>query len=125
MTDVNVLMVYAMCNLCDVTRTGGDNNVVKDFGGIMKVQGKGETGEMTALLSPTSEKPPEHPRDGSVVMEWAHQDRNIRTNIPLVWLGTNAILIIAFTTSAFFPWINNEVGSTRGSEAYLAFFYLL
>lgn len=121
--DINVLMVYAMCNLRDVTwDTGGDDNVARDLGGTVNVQDRGESGETTALL-PTSEKPVEHPRDAAV--NRANQDREARTNVLLVWFGTNMVLIIVFTTSAFFPWTNNNAGSTEGNEAYLAFFYPL
>lgn len=104
-------MVYAMCNLHNDT---GDNDAIRGLGG----EGKSE--EATPLL-PTSDEPSEHPRDA--VVKRVDQNRNIRTNVLLVWLGTNMILIVAFTTSALFPWIN-EVKST-GSEPYLAFLYPL
>jgi chitin synthase len=113
--DVNVLMVYAMCNLHDDNwGTGGENDVSKDLDGVTKAHDKGESGETTGFL-PASEGKLESPRDG----------RNIRTNVLLVWLGTNMAMITVFTTSAFFPWINNSDESTRGNGAYLAFFYPL
>lgn len=122
-TDVNVLMEYAMCNLCDdASGAGGENDTPKQLGGATKVQDKGENEETTAFL-PTSEKPSGNPRDAAA--KQYDKDLTMGTNILLAWLGTNVVLITVFTTSAFFPWISNDAGSARGNEAYLAFFFPL
>ena len=116
-------MVYAMCNLHDHVRgPDGENYLPKQPGGATKAQGEGENEETMAFLT-TSEKPSENLRD--VTAKQVDRDWNIGTNFLLVWLGTNMVLITVFTTSAFFPWINDEVGSTRGNGAYLAFFFPL
>ena len=113
-TDINVVMVYAICNLHYITwNTGGDNDVVKDLG------------DETATLLPASasEKPPERPEDAAVGR--VDQDRNTSAKVVLAWLGTNTILIVVFTTSAFFPWTNSKTGSTGGTEPYVVFLYPL
>jgi chitin synthase len=124
--DVNVLMVYAMCNPHGMTRVykSGDG-AAEGLVGATKMQDEHQNGGKTtsaSLLLPAPEKPPEDPQDTTTT----HADRGriTRTNVLLVWFGMNIALVIVFTSSAFFPWISN-VGGTRGSEPYLAFFYPL
>ena len=52
--DVNILMMYAMCNLHDVSwGTKGDNGAAKDLGGAKKVTGK-DGSDMFEVELPTA-----------------------------------------------------------------------
>jgi hypothetical protein len=52
--DVNILMMYAMCNLHDVSwGTKGDNGAAKDLGGAKKVTGK-DGSDMYEVELPTA-----------------------------------------------------------------------
>jgi chitin synthase len=98
-------MMYAMCNLHDVTwGTKGDNGAVKDLGGAKKV--KGDDGkEFMEVEIPTAredvdqlwaasraalkQKPPEEKQRRDAATKQTDQDRNSRTNVVLVWVGSN------------------------------------
>ena len=102
---VNILMMYAMCNLHDVTwGTKGDNNSAKDLGGAKKV--KGDDGkEFMEVEIPTAREDVEHLWSASraalrmpapeekqhrdAATKQADRDRNSRTNVVLAWVGTN------------------------------------
>lgn len=102
---VNILMMYAMCNLHDVTwGTKGDNGAAKDLGGAKKV--KGDDGkEFMEVELPTARedvdqlwaaarsslkiKPPEEKEKRDAATKQADHDRNSRTNVVLAWVGSN------------------------------------
>lgn len=102
---VNILMMYAMCNLHDVTwGTKGDNGAAKDLGGAKKV--KNEDGkEMLEVELPTARedvdhlwvaarnslkiKPPPEKETRDAATKQADHDRNSRTNVVLAWVGSN------------------------------------
>ncbi|KAG2022801.1 chitin synthase [Coprinopsis cinerea AmutBmut pab1-1] len=137
---VNILMMYAMCNLHDVTwGTKGDNGAAKDLGGAKKV--KGEDGkEMMEVAVPTARedvdqlwaasraalkvKPPEQKESRDAATKQADHDRNSRTNVVLAWVGSNMVLIIVFTSQAFLDWVNQNT-SLGGSafNPYLQFLF--
>ncbi|KAF9486513.1 chitin synthase 2 [Pholiota conissans] len=137
---VNILMMYAMCNLHDVTwGTKGDNGAAKDLGGAKKV--KGESGEevmevelptaredvdqlWSASKAALRNKPPEEKEHRDAATKQADHDRNSRTNVVLAWVGTNMILIVVFTSTAFTDWVAEHV--TKGNTAfnpYLTFLF--
>ncbi|KAH9949390.1 chitin synthase [Amylocystis lapponica] len=141
---VNILMMYAMCNLHDVTwGTKGDNGAAKDLGGAKKV--KGDNGqEMMEVELPTaredvdqlwsaaagalSVKPPEEKEHRDAATKQADHDRNSRTNVVLVWVGTNMVMILVFTSNLFTNWVEQHFTSETGStfNPYLSFlFYCL
>ncbi|TFK87587.1 glycosyltransferase family 2 protein [Polyporus arcularius HHB13444] len=141
---VNILMMYAMCNLHDVTwGTKGDNGSSKDLGGAKKV--KGEDGkELMEVELPTARedvdqvwaasrtalsfKPAEEKEHRDAATKQADHDRNSRTNVVLAWVGTNIIMILVFTSTAFTKWVNDHVTSTKDANfnPYLTFlFYCL
>ncbi|KAI0800657.1 chitin synthase 2 [Fomes fomentarius] len=141
---VNILMMYAMCNLHDVTwGTKGDNGSTKDLGGAKKV--KGEDGkEMMEVELPAarddvdqvwaasrtalSYKPPEEKEHRDAATKQADHDRNSRTNVVLAWVGTNITMILVFTSTAFTEWVRDHVQSTNDAtfNPYLTFlFYAL
>ena len=106
---VNILMMYAMCNLHDVTwGTKGDNGAVKDLGGAKKV--KGDDGkEFMEVEIPTARedvdqlwaasraalkhKPAEEKEHRDSATKQADHDRNSRTNVVLAWVGSNMYVV--------------------------------
>jgi chitin synthase len=109
---VNILMMYAMCNLHDVTwGTKGDNGAAKDLGGAKKV--KGDDGkEFMEVEIPTARedvdqlwsaskaslrnKPPPEKEHRDAATKQADHDRNSRTNVVLAWVGSNMYICSAF-----------------------------
>ncbi|OJA08104.1 chitin synthase 2 [Rhizopogon vesiculosus] len=138
---VNILMMYAMCNLHDVTwGTKGDNGAAKDLGGAKKV--KGENGkDMMEIEIPTARedvdrmwaasrsslkiKPPEEKEHRDAATKQADHDRNSRTNVVLAWVGTNMLMILVFTSQAFLNWVDTHFVTSQGSSfnPYLTFLF--
>ncbi|KAL4252465.1 Chitin synthase [Abortiporus biennis] len=138
---VNILMMYAMCNLHDVTwGTKGDNGSAKDLGGAKKVKdsnGK-EVLEVelpnaredadqiwTASRQALAVKPPEQKEHRDAATKQADHDRNSRTNVVLAWVGTNMIMILVFTSQAFNDWVNDHIEKTDDDSfnPYLTFLF--
>ncbi|TFK77536.1 chitin synthase [Pluteus cervinus] len=139
---VNILMMYAMCNLHDVTwGTKGDNGAAKDLGGAKKV--KGDDGkEMMEVELPTAQedvaqlwmasknalktRPPEEKEHRDAATKQADNDRKSRTNVVLAWVGTNMILVLVFTSPAFLKWVqeNVEIANKSAFNPYLAFLFI-
>lgn len=139
---VNILMMYAMCNLHDVTwGTKGDNGSAKDLGGAKKV--KGENGkDMMEVEIPTARedvdrmwaasrsalkvKAPEEKSHRDAATKQADHDRNSRTNVVLAWVGTNMLMIVVFTSQAFLNWVNTHITTSQGSNfnPYLSFLFI-
>ena len=120
--------------------TKGDNGSSKDLGGAKKV--KGEDGkDMMEVELPTaredidqvwaasrtalSYKPPEEKEHRDAATKQADHDRNSRTNVVLAWVGTNILMILVFTSSAFTKFVNEHVQSTQGAafNPYLTFLF--
>jgi len=139
---VNILMMYAMCNLHDVTwGTKGDNGAAKDLGGAKKI--KGEDGkELMEVELPTARedvdqlwmaarnslkiRPPSLKESRDAATKQADHDRNSRTNVVLAWVGSNLFLILVFTSKAFLDWVQHHVSFAKGGafNPYLSFLFI-
>jgi chitin synthase len=107
---VNILMMYAMCNLHDVSwGTKGDNNAAKDLGGAKPVKGSdGKTMLEVELPSAREDvdslwiasqsalrhKPVEEKQHRDAETKQQDHDRNSRTNVVLTWVGTNMAMVV-------------------------------
>ncbi|KAH8119992.1 chitin synthase 2 [Phellopilus nigrolimitatus] len=139
-----ILVMYAFCNLHDVTwGTKGDNGATKDLGGAKKVKDASGKEFMEVELPTAREdvdslwaasrnalqhKPAEEKEHRDAETKQADHDRNSRTNVVLAWVGTNMFMIIFFTSSAFTDWVQNnfDVDSNSAFNPYLTFlFYAL
>ncbi|KAF8899212.1 chitin synthase 2 [Infundibulicybe gibba] len=139
---VNILMMYAMCNLHDVTwGTKGDNGAAKDLGGAKKV--KGDDGkEFMEVELPTARedvdqlwaasraalkvRPPEEKEHRDAATKQADHDRNSRTNVVLAWVGSNMVMILVFTSNAFTKWVAEHVETSKDTafNPYLTFLFI-
>ncbi|KAJ7150196.1 chitin synthase [Mycena filopes] len=135
-------LMYAMCNLHDVTwGTKGDNGAAKDLGGAKKV--KGEDGkEMMEVEIMTAREdvdqlwnasraalrvpPPNDKEHRDAATKQTDHDRNSRTNVVLAWVGTNMLMIVAFTSTAFNNFVASYIKSSGDStfNPYLQFLFL-
>lgn len=138
---VNILMLYAMCNLHDVGwGTKGDNGAAKDLGSAKKV--KTDDGkEMMEVQLPTAredvdglwaasrdslrQKPPPQNDKRDAATKQSDHDRNTRTNVVLLWVGTNMAMILGFTSTSFVNWVADVSGhSSKGPfNPYLIFLF--
>ncbi|WWC90481.1 uncharacterized protein L201_005417 [Kwoniella dendrophila CBS 6074] len=127
---VNILLIYAMCNLHDVSwGTKGDNGASKDLGSAKKVEKDGK--EMAEVALPTKQEDvealwqqartelrvpvKEKPEKRSAETKRADADRNFRTNVVLFFVGSNMLIILLFTSSAFTNWVNTHFTSATSS----------
>lgn len=112
----NVVM-YAMCNLHDVTwGTKGDNGAAKDLGGAKKVK-DADGKDVLEVEIPTAREdvdsmwaasraslrhpPPKEKEHRDAATKLADHDRNSRTNVVLAWVGTNMLMIVFFTVCPY------------------------
>ncbi|EKM84011.1 hypothetical protein AGABI1DRAFT_31788 [Agaricus bisporus var. burnettii JB137-S8] len=137
---VNILMMYAMCNLHDVTwGTKGDNGAAKDLGGAKKIKGDDGKDIMEVELPTEKEdverlwaasrsalkvKQPQEKEHRDAATKQADHDRNSRTNVVLAWVGTNMLLIVVFTSTVFQEWVATHI-TKQGStfNPYLTFLF--
>lgn len=119
---VNILLIYAFCNLHDVSwGTKGDNGSAKDLGQV-KVTTK--NGEKVAEVKATRQEdiedlyrqakaelhiPMEHVKEKrSQETKRADADRNFRTHVVLWFLGVNMIIILVLTSHTVTEWLNTK-----------------
>ncbi|KAK0552700.1 Chitin synthase, class 2 [Tilletia horrida] len=128
---VTVLAIYSMSNLHDVSwGTKGDNAPSTDLGSASAQKGKDGKAAVEVKIPTTADETEEL---------WAHMQRdlavpkaeqkshrsadqkasdhaaNFRTSFLLWWLGTNALLIIIFTSKWWLAYVRNHVyGGKKG-----------
>ncbi|ODN83514.1 hypothetical protein L202_01648 [Cryptococcus amylolentus CBS 6039] len=112
-----------MCNLHDVSwGTKGDNGASKDLGQAKKVEKDGK--EMLEVALPTKQEDvealwqqarqelrvpvKEKEEKRSAETKQADDDRNFRTNVVLLFIGCNLLVILLFTSSTFTDWVNSH-----------------
>lgn len=135
-TWVTILSIYSLANLHDVSwGTKGSDAASSDLGGV-----KGEKGKTDAVVEvkvPTSasdadelwhhaqadlaRKPVEQKQHRSKAVKQTDQQQNFRTKFLLFWLGTNAALIIVFTSSFWDDFTQNDLHLT--TNPYLSFLF--
>jgi chitin synthase len=133
---VNILLIYAFCNLHDVSwGTKGDNGASKDLGQAKKIEKDGK--EMAEVALPTEQEDvealwqqaraelrvpvKEKPEKRSVETKRNDTDRTFRTNVVLLFLGVNMLVILLFTSSVFTNWISSHfaISNDAGFNPYL------
>lgn len=135
-------MMYAMCNLHDVTwGTKGDNGAAKDLGGAKKIKGEGGKDVMEVAVPSSREDvdqmwgasraslripAPEEKEHRDAATKQADDDRNSRTNVVLAWVGTNMTMILVFTSTAFTNWVKEHVQEEDNAtfNPYLTFLFI-
>ncbi|KAJ3097499.1 Chitin synthase, class 2 [Phlyctochytrium planicorne] len=138
---VNILMVYAFCNLHDVSwGTKGDNSANHDLGQVKS--SKGKDGKDTLEIEVPSDmndinagydkfvqdlrqpRPDEKAkRDAKTKQE--DYFKNFRTKVILWWLFSNGVLIIAMTSELLRPKLFSALGVNPNGEInpYLKFIF--
>jgi chitin synthase len=111
---VNILMVYAFCNLHDVSwGTKGDNGNSQDLGAVKSSKGK-DGKDMIEVEVPSDkndinagydrfvralkEPRPEEKKKRDAKTKQEDYFRNFRTQVILWWMFTNAMLVIVMTS---------------------------
>lgn len=133
---VNILLIYAFCNLHDVSwGTKGDNGATKDLGQAKKVEKDGK--EMAEVALPTKQEdvenlwsqaraelrvPAEEKKEKrSPETKRQDDDRTFRTNVVLLFLGINIVVILLFTSTTFTNWLSKyfATATSGGFNPYL------
>ncbi|PSS29682.1 hypothetical protein PHLCEN_2v2830 [Hermanssonia centrifuga] len=121
--------------------TKGDNGSAKDLGGAKKVKDSNGKEVMevelptaredvdqiwSASRTALSRKPPLEKEHRDAETKQADHDRNSRTNVVLAWVGTNMLMILVFTSTAFTNFIKTHVEITEDAtfNPYLSFLFI-
>ncbi|KZT32139.1 glycosyltransferase family 2 protein [Sistotremastrum suecicum HHB10207 ss-3] len=120
---VNILMMYAMCNLHDVTwGTKGENVATRDLGSAqhvgnnpnrVEVQVPTELEDVNSVWRASQRSlrtpAPEQKQHRDAETKQQDHDKNSRTNFVLTWVATNMLMILVFTSAAFTNWARKRV----------------
>ncbi|KAJ3557459.1 hypothetical protein NP233_g11737 [Leucocoprinus birnbaumii] len=122
---VNILMMYAMCNLHDEEpkKVKGDDG--KEMMEVELPTAKEDVERVwAASRSALKMKPPQEKEHRDAATKQADHDRNSRTNVVLAWVGTNMLLILVFTSKAFQDWAAEHITSHGTAfNPYLTFLF--
>ncbi|KAJ3065064.1 Chitin synthase, class 2 [Podochytrium sp. JEL0797] len=143
---VNILNVYAFCNLHDVSwGTKGDNSTGSDLG-LVKVVGKKDGKEVIEVdvveqsdvnaayaqyISHLKEERPKENRKRDAKTKQEDYFKKFRTNVILAWLATNGLLVFLLTTewmqalifTAIKQSSGGKIGAGSGTNPYLSFIF--
>ncbi|POW03761.1 hypothetical protein PSHT_11525 [Puccinia striiformis] len=132
---INVINVYAFCNVHDVSwGTKGDNKVETDLG-VVKAADDGKTGKVDITV-PTDEKdinaayddachvlsnkPPPEKETIDAETKMTDSYRNIRTNVVLAWALMNGALVAVILSTAAGSNISQD-GDSAKVNSYMTF----
>ncbi|PLW18733.1 hypothetical protein PCANC_04781 [Puccinia coronata f. sp. avenae] len=132
---INVINVYAFCNVHDVSwGTKGDNKVETDLG-VVKAADDGKTGKVDITV-PTDEKdinaayddachvlsnkPPPEKETIDAETKMTDSYRNIRTNVVLAWALMNGALVAVILSTKAGSNISQDGSSTK-VNSYMTF----
>ncbi|CAD6921039.1 unnamed protein product [Tilletia controversa] len=126
---VTVLSIYSMSNLHDVSwGTKGDNGPSTDLGSASAKKGKDGKAAVEVKIPTTAEETeelwshmqaelavpkPEVKAKRSADQKASDHAANFRTQFLLWWLGTNAALVIIFTSKWWLAYVRNHVYSGK------------
>jgi len=135
---INILAVYAFCNLHDVSwGTKGQSGPAKDLGGAKKTGKEGtETVEVEVPTAPEdinqmwiaqrkelSVKPAEQKTKRDAEQKQSDHYANYRTNVVLIFIGINMAMVVIFTSTFWLNFFDSSTGTTVRTNPYLAFIF--
>ncbi|KAI8873125.1 chitin synthase 2 [Ramicandelaber brevisporus] len=137
---VNILMVYAFCNIHDVSwGTKGDTGTSSDLGhakvekkagasAVANVQVANDEADIeesyAKMYKDLKTPPPKVKAVKSPADKREDANRKFRTTLVLSWMFTNALLIFALTSKQYDNWaLKHSKGSNRIFNPYLTFIF--
>jgi len=124
---VNILMVYAFCNTHDVSwGTKGDNSAGGHLGGAKPVSKDGKdvyqvelpygkddiNAAYEKMLRELQVRPKEEKQHRDAATKKEDYYKLFRTRLVLVWMFSNALLVIFFTSTIWLDYIQSKSGAT-------------
>lgn len=128
---INILMVYAFCNLHDISwGTKGDNSS-SDLGSVTAVKGK-DGKQVVEIEFPNGKsdinnnyenflnvlRAPKEKESGKRDAKTKQEDyfKNFRTKTVLAWVFSNALLIVVLTNDNILNWFYNLISYQKTND---------